>query len=167
MAGPIRMPQQPPPVATKAPGVPGTAPSAYSWATAQCDSIFCNNQDEDMLKANLASYGPISIACDAAEWSSYAGGVFTSASCKSSSLRLDHAIQLIGYNEDGDTLLKRTAFYVNSSVANGPWQFAFRYPASLSGHAFGFNQHGLALSMNALTPDAVDTADTKQRLLND
>ena len=83
--------------------VPGTAPSAYSWATAQCDSIFCNNQDEDMLKANLASYGPISIACDASEWSSYAGGVFTSASCKSSSLRLDHAIQLIGYNEDGDT----------------------------------------------------------------
>ena len=83
--------------------VPGTAPSAYSWATAQCDSLFCNNQDEDMLKANLASYGPISIACDASEWSSYAGGVFTSASCKSSSLRLDHAIQLIGYNEDGDT----------------------------------------------------------------
>ena len=30
MAGPIRMPQQPPPVATKAPGVPGTAPSIGS-----------------------------------------------------------------------------------------------------------------------------------------
>ena len=81
----------------------GTTPTKDALATPGCTGFFCNSQDEDTLKNNLVSYGPISIACDASEWSSYAGGVFTSASCKSSSLRLDHAIQLIGYNEDGDT----------------------------------------------------------------
>merc|ERR1712023_192336 len=75
----------------------------YDDATPACTAILCNSQDEDTLKANLASYGPVSIACDASEWSSYTGGILTSSSCKSSSLKLDHAIQLVGYNEDGDT----------------------------------------------------------------
>merc|ERR1712023_72935 len=73
----------------------------YDDATPACTAILCNSQDEDTLKANLASYGPVSIACDASEWSSYTGGILTSSSCKSSSLKLDHAIQLVGYNEDG------------------------------------------------------------------
>ena len=59
---------------------------------------------------------------------------------------------------DGDPLLKQTAFYVNASVSGSPWHFAFRYPASLSGHAFGFNAHGLTMSMNALSPEAVDVS---------
>lgn len=67
-----------------------------------------------------------------------------------------HTFGAFAHNEDGDTLLRTTAFYVNASVGGGAWHFAFRYPASLSGHAFGFNAHGVALSMNALSPVAVD-----------
>ena len=81
----------------------GTTPSSDAVATPTCQSFSCNNQDEDTLKANLVSYGPISIAADASEWSSYTGGVLTSSSCSSSGFKLDHAIQLVGYNEDAST----------------------------------------------------------------
>ena len=69
-----------------------------------------------------------------------------------------HTFGAFAHNEDGDPLLKQTAFYVNASVRGSPWHFAFRYPASLSGHAFGFNAHGLTMSMNALSPEAVDVS---------
>lgn len=81
-----------------------TAPDSdvtkFEWATAPCTSLMCNHQDEDTLKKNLVSYGPISIACDASEWSSYTGGVITRASCSRSDAKLDHAVQLVGYNEE-------------------------------------------------------------------
>jgi hypothetical protein len=51
---------------------------------------------------------------------------------------------------------------VNASLADGvEWgtsHFALHYPASLPGHAFGFNSHGVALSMNSLHPESVRTA---------
>ena len=67
-----------------------------------------------------------------------------------------HTYGAFAHNEDGDTLLKQTAFYVNASVAATDWHFTFRYPASTAGHAFGFNARGLALSMNAVSPRAID-----------
>jgi len=42
----------------------------------------------------------VSIACDAAAWQDYVGGVLTSTSCSSAALDLDHAIQLVGFNAD-------------------------------------------------------------------
>jgi C1A family cysteine protease len=83
--------------------VSGTAPNNYTYATTPCEKYFCKHQDEDTLKANLLSYGPISVACDASEWSMYHGGVVTSSTCKNSGVKLDHAIQLVGFNEDADT----------------------------------------------------------------
>lgn len=83
--------------------ISGTTPSSYEWATTPCTSVTCNDQDESTLQSNLLSYGPISIACDASEWSSYTSGVLTSSSCSSSALKLDHAIQLVGYNSDAST----------------------------------------------------------------
>ena len=83
--------------------VSGTTPSSYMWATDTCSSFRCNNQDEDTLKDNLVSYGPVSIACDASEWSSYTSGVFSSSDCSSSAFKLDHAIQLVGYNSEAST----------------------------------------------------------------
>ncbi|KAJ1447751.1 hypothetical protein M885DRAFT_541627 [Pelagophyceae sp. CCMP2097] len=79
--------------------VPRTNLTAYSWATAPCTGFFCRSQDEATLKANLVSFGPASVACDASQWSAYTGGVLTSNSCANSGLKLDHAIQLVGYNE--------------------------------------------------------------------
>jgi C1A family cysteine protease len=81
----------------------GTTPTKDALATPGCTGFFCNSQDEDTLKNNLVSYGPISVACDASEWSSYSGGVMTSSSCSSSGRKLDHAIQVVGYNEDAST----------------------------------------------------------------
>jgi len=83
--------------------VAGTTPSNWTYATTPCQSAFCKDQDEDTLKANLLSYGPISVACDASEWSFYTGGVVTSTTCGNSGFKLDHAIQLVGFNEDADT----------------------------------------------------------------
>merc|ERR1719231_1766445 len=83
--------------------VSGTSPKSYSWATTPCSSLFCSSQDEDTLKSNLASYGPISIAVDASEWSSYSSGIMTSSSCYSSAYKLDHAVQLVAYNTSGST----------------------------------------------------------------
>jgi cathepsin F/cysteine peptidase B len=82
--------------------VPGTTPGNFTWATTPCEKYFCKNQDEETLKANLLSYGPISVACDASEWSFYKGGVVTSSTCKNSGVKLDHAIQLVGFNEDAE-----------------------------------------------------------------
>lgn len=61
----------------------------------------------------------------------------------------------LAHNEDGDPLLQTTGYYVNQSVSGGVHHLSFRYPASLAGHAFGFNQYGLVLSMNAVTPTTV------------
>ena len=61
-----------------------------------------------------------------------------------------------GHNEDGWIDLHRYAFLVNASFTNSSTSsgyLAFHYPASLAGHAFGFNRHGLAFSMNALSPN--------------
>ena len=62
------------------------------------------------------------------------------------------------HNEDGHVALRTTAYYVNASVrVDGSRHLALHYPASLPGHAFGFNGAGLALSINAVFPRAVDT----------
>ena len=78
--------------------VPGTKVASYNWATNPCESFFCKKQDEDTLVKNLVSFGPLSIAVDASEWSSYTGGILTTDSCNNGALRLDHAVQLVGYN---------------------------------------------------------------------
>jgi len=63
------------------------------------------------------------------------------------------------HNEDGDVALKDFAFFVNASVTDdGTAYFAFHYPVSLAGHAFAFNGRGLAMSMNAISPRAVETS---------
>ena len=54
-------------------------------------------------RADTCPSGPVSIAADASDWSSYTSGILTSDDCSSSAYKLDHAIQLVGYNEDGDT----------------------------------------------------------------
>merc|ERR1719379_1440385 len=82
--------------------VADTTPSNFTWATTPCETSFCKDQDEAKLKANLLSYGPISVACDASEWSFYKGGVVTSETCQNSAEKLDHAIQLVGFNESAE-----------------------------------------------------------------
>jgi C1A family cysteine protease len=75
-----------------------------SWAYAQdaCQGFSACKEDTDAIAGVLKAHGGISIAIDASEWSSYTGGVMTSTSCSSSPRKMDHAVQLVGYNADAD-----------------------------------------------------------------
>merc|ERR1711871_99546 len=64
---------------------------------------FACSEDSYAIASALESNGPNSIAIDASAWSSYTGGVMTTSSCSSSPLRMDHAVQTVGYNADAST----------------------------------------------------------------
>eukprot|EP01038_Epipyxis_sp_PR26KG_P006290 gene6290-8662_t len=73
--------------------------SGYEYATPPCDSGSCDNQDTDLLAANVLAYGPPSICVDASTWNDYVGGVLTQAACGGYSARsIDHCVQLVGFN---------------------------------------------------------------------
>jgi C1A family cysteine protease len=57
----------------------------------------CKNQDEDGLKAALATFGPLSVCVNAGSWDFYSGGVL-SAKCSGAWSKLDHCVQLVGYD---------------------------------------------------------------------
>ena len=78
--------------------------SYWRWATSPCEVVFnpCLNQDEEKLKQNLAQKGPISVACDASEWGSYAGGVYHTECGKPPPLgkkctAWGHAVKILGW----------------------------------------------------------------------
>jgi len=78
--------------------VSGGAISGFSYATGPCYGP-CSRQDEDTLASTLASTQPVSVCVDASQWSDYTGGVMTTKSCSSKYLKLDHCVQLVGYNQ--------------------------------------------------------------------
>jgi len=74
----------------------------FSWATKGCDQGSCNGQDEELLKANVAAYGPVAVSVDAEKgWQSYKKGVMPAKLCSPNKANsLDHAVQLVGYGTD-------------------------------------------------------------------
>jgi hypothetical protein len=59
----------------------------------------CTSQNLTALQMGIATYGPASVSVNAANWNTYSGGVMTATACGSSAATsLDHAVQLIGYN---------------------------------------------------------------------
>jgi len=60
----------------------------------------CANQDEDGLKAALATFGPLSVCVNAGSWDFYNGGVLKGA-CSGAWKALDHCVQLVGYDTTG------------------------------------------------------------------
>lgn len=60
----------------------------------------CASQDEDGLKAALATFGPLSVCINAAAWDGYSSGVY-STSCSGAWADLDHCVQLVGYDSTG------------------------------------------------------------------
>merc|ERR1712127_255422 len=71
------------------------------FAVPPCTSGSCSNQDEDGLKAALATYGPLSICINAA-WQTYHDGVLSTA-CSADYWDLDHCVQLVGYDTTAST----------------------------------------------------------------
>jgi len=86
-------------------GTQGTC--AESSATIGADILSYKNVtgNEAALYAALSNptIGPLSICCDASQWSSYSGGLFPTSECSNQPANIDHAIQLTGYNT-GSTL---------------------------------------------------------------
>merc|ERR1712048_1468340 len=70
------------------------------YAVAPCDGGSCSNQDEDGLKAALATHGPLSVCVNAESWNGYYGGIL-SGSCSGAYNSLDHCVQLVGYDTTG------------------------------------------------------------------
>lgn len=77
--------------------------SEWGYAAKPCSGFRACKEDTAEFASALKEYGPASIAIDASEWSSYVGGVMTSASCSNSPRRMDHAVQVVGWNFDAPT----------------------------------------------------------------
>lgn len=79
----------------------------YKYAVPPCQSGSCTNQDEDGLKAALATHGPLSIIVDSNFWYDYEGGVFKGGryggNCSSAWDKRDHAGLLVGYDTTAPT----------------------------------------------------------------
>ncbi|XP_023011930.1 cathepsin O isoform X2 [Leptinotarsa decemlineata] len=60
----------------------------------ECDS-FVN--DEEIILAFLAKHGPVAVAINARSWQHYVGGIIQ-FHCESSPLKLNHAVQIVGYD---------------------------------------------------------------------
>jgi len=88
--------------ASPLPAAAGGTVSTWEYAQKQCQGFSACTEDTDAIASKLQKYGPMSIAIDASQWSSYTGGVMDSASCSSSPRKMDHAVQLVGYNADAD-----------------------------------------------------------------
>lgn len=62
----------------------------------------CADQDEDGLKAALATFGPLSVCINAGSWDFYSGGVLKGR-CSGAWKSLDHCVQLVGYDTTAST----------------------------------------------------------------
>lgn len=89
----------------------------YGYATDRCicysdgSGCDCDDQNEDMAVANMATYGPAVVCLEASLWQDYSGGIITSElGCGSGFMDMNHCVQAVGYRftdgtnsgEDGD-----------------------------------------------------------------
>jgi len=81
---------------------PVVSVSEHKYGVAPCEGGACSSQDEDGLKAALASFGPLSVCVNAETWNGYYGGVL-SGECSGSYNSLDHCVQLVGYDTTAST----------------------------------------------------------------
>jgi len=75
----------------------------YQYAVAPCEGGSCGNQDEDGLKAALAKHGPLSVCVNANDWTADTHGILKKGSCSGSYNKLDHCVQLVGYDTTAST----------------------------------------------------------------
>lgn len=70
----------------------------YTFATTPCESGSCPTQD-DVLRHQLATVGPLSICVNAEVWSDWTGpSPLPASECPGDADDLDHCVQLVGYN---------------------------------------------------------------------
>jgi len=72
--------------------------SNFTFATTPCESGPCPTQD-DLLRTQLATIGPLSICVNAGTWSDWMGlAPIPASECPGDADDLDHCVQLVGYN---------------------------------------------------------------------
>merc|ERR1711879_190235 len=78
--------------------------SGFAYATPPCKRGSCKHQSEEKLAAALASKGPISVCVNAGGngWQHYKKGIY-SKKCSGAEKKLDHCVQLVGFDKTGDT----------------------------------------------------------------
>jgi len=74
--------------------------SKYTWVGTPCQYVgdTCDDQDDSLVVDALTNQGPLAI-CVNADWQDYSSGVF-SRSCPHEAADMNHAVQLVGYNND-------------------------------------------------------------------
>jgi C1A family cysteine protease len=92
------------------PSLAGGTVSSWAYTQSACQGFSACTEDSDAMASALQTYGGISIAIDASQWSSYTGGIMTSASCSSSPRKMDHAVQVVGYDMDQGYWLVRNSW---------------------------------------------------------
>jgi|EP00519_Triparma_laevis_P007999 C1A family cysteine protease len=95
------------------PSLSGGTVSDWGYAQDKCQGFQACTEDTDAIIAALKQYGPMSIAIDASQWSSYTGGIMDSGSCSNSPRKMDHAVQLVGYNADEAYWVVRNSWNTN------------------------------------------------------
>merc|ERR1712187_999681 len=78
--------------------------TGFTYATKPCNSGACKHQDEDALAAALVAKGPISVCVNAggSGWQNYKRGIY-SKKCSGASSKMDHCVQLVGFDKSGPT----------------------------------------------------------------
>jgi hypothetical protein len=107
------------------PALAGGTVGTWGYAQTACQGFTACTEDSAAIAATLQQYGPMSIAIDASTWNSYTGGVMEASSCSSSPRKMDHAVQLVGYNADAAT----PYWIVRNSWASNWGQEGFIYLA--------------------------------------
>lgn len=76
----------------------------YGYATERCvcysdgTGCDCDEQNEKVALANVATYGPATVCLEASTWADYAGGIMTSEiGCSMAFLDMNHCVQAVGY----------------------------------------------------------------------
>jgi len=82
--------------------------TGFKYALPPCRNGTCANQDEGMLAAALAKFGPISVCVNAGDghWDFYEeGSIWPPAAhpCSGAAAEIDHCVQLVGYDRSSAT----------------------------------------------------------------
>lgn len=119
--------------------------SGFTYATTPCKRGSCKHQDEDQMAASVAAHGPVSVCVNAgaAGWQTYKQGVFKKR-CGAAVSDLDHCVQVVGYDQSGDT-----PYWIVRNSWNTDW--------GIEGYmhlAMGKNLCGIADEATIATADA-------------
>jgi len=81
--------------------------SGFKYALPPCRNGTCANQDENVLAAALAKFGPLSVCVNAGDghWEFYEQGMIwppAAHPCSGAAKEIDHCVQLVGYDRSTD-----------------------------------------------------------------